>query len=118
MNRQVATLLIWGLVGASVCSGQVPRAVFVGEGPGINVPFLDNGDVDTYGVAHWVDGFSWDGSGGATGSNGWGYYGCSVTSDPGNLFAMPADQDWVFEVSMKRDQPDAASYSALLHFGG
>ena len=109
MSKQAAAFVICGLAAASVCFGQVPAAVFHGgDNPGINAPFLINGDVDTYGVIRHLGGFNWAdegeegyGEGGWTSDWGLARYrpGLAGETNPDNFVPMPTDQDWVLEIS-------------------
>ena len=94
-----------------------PGATFIGDGPGINVPFLDSGAVATYGVpvvigeAWW----RWDGTGGKTISSGTlARYRPSFADDNENYTAMPTDQDWVFEISTKQEEGFGTEWPFLI----
>ena len=102
MMRILTAMSLCALMAAPVWAG-APSAVFLGDGPGVNAPFLDDGSVDTYGQITHVGGFSWDGTGGSTDNWGFFRYRPSLASDPGTPVSMPADQDWVFEISFKQE---------------
>ena len=105
MNRQAAALVVCGLAAASTCLGEVPWAAFIGEGPAIHAPFLHDGQVVTYGFVEVADRWSWDGTGGSTSSWGLARYQPSFADDNQYPAPMPADRDWVFEISMmQQDQ--------------
>ena len=102
MMRILTAMSLCAVMAASAMA-VAPSAVFLGDGPGVNAPFLDDGELVTYGVKTHVGGFSFDGTGGSTDNWGLLRYRPSLASDPGNHVSMPADQDWVFEISFKQE---------------
>ena len=105
MKKQVAELVICGLAAVSICSAQAPTAGFIGDGPGVNAPFTDSVDPDTYGLIHSGDVSGWEFDGTSGIATGWQYirYRPTLASDPDNHVAMPDDEDWVFEISLMQE---------------
>ena len=102
MMRILTAMSLCAVMAASAWA-TAPSAVFLGDGPGINAPFLNDGSVDTYGQITHVGGFNWDGTGGATDNWGFFRYRPSLAGDPGTHVDMPSDQDWVFEISFMQE---------------
>ena len=103
MKRQLAALVICGLAAVSICAGQAPSAGFIGDGPGVNAPFLDSVDFDTYGLIHSgdVSGWEFDGTGGTAVGMSYIRYRPTLAGETGHT-AMPLDEDWVFEISVRQ----------------
>ena len=102
MTRILTAMALCAVMATSAWA-VAPSAVFIGDGPGVNAPFVDDGDPVTYGVKTHVGGFSFDGTRGVTDNWGLFRYRPSLASDPGTVATMPSDQDWVFEVSFMQE---------------
>ena len=102
MMRILTAMSLCAVMAASAMA-VAPSAVFLGDGPGINAPFVDDGEVVTYGVKTHVGGFAFDGTRGVTSDWGLLRYRPSLADDNATVTNMPADQDWVFEVSFMQE---------------
>ena len=80
-----------------------PAATIVPPGPGVDAPFLDGLEVDTYGLIHSgeLSGWEFDGTGGTAVGMSWIRYRPTQAGETTHR-AMPLDQDWVFEISIRQ----------------
>ena len=92
--KTIPLVMCFCVLTTAVTAWAAPSATIVPPGPGIDAPFLDSVDVDTYGLIHSgeVSGWEFDGTGGTATGMSWIRYrptraGEAIYRD------MPVDED-------------------------
>ena len=103
MKRILTAMFLCALMAAPVWA-VAPSAVFLGDGPGVNAPFMDDQAPVTYGLIHSGGGWDFDGTRGIAADGGeFIRYRPTLASDTNNHVSMPTDQDWVFQISQMQE---------------